>query len=413
MAIFIQVSGANLPLFPRLLARVHHPRNTYAVHFDAAIPDAALTPVLADLAASDAYAANVVVMERTPLTYRGVSLVTNTLDAMEVALSAPTPWTYWLNLSGSDYPLLPMTTQRRLLAEPLVARKPRTFFTVATGADAERIVADRLGTLFVDPALADLGDARRPAVNATAAAAGGWGASAVATAAAARALTPVTDAALAHVAAPLFPAVAPSIHKAEAWMTLHRGFVAYAARGATARRSLLAFAYAADAAEHYFVSLAAGSASWRHSVLSNCLRDVQWRAGEQHPLTVDVEAPPGGGGTPPPPPPPPPGTVGPAAAPSTPSSRRCGRRPSGTRASLASQTRRSWTASTWRGGRRVRRRRRASTWRGSCALRMGIGRCGRGSVMGGGTACDWGGGKKGGGGEVGGGGGGARGRGWG
>lgn len=293
MAIFVQVSEANLPLFPRLLSRIHHPRNTYAVHFDASIPDAALSPVLATLAATPAYAANVVVMERAPLTYRGVSLVLNTLDAMEVALSSATPWTYWLNLSGSDYPLLPITTQRRLLADPLVARKPRTFFTTTLTPATATIQHDRLGYLFLDPALADFGDASPAALNATArrsaTARGAAAATATAPAAAAAAgLTPIlADAATgAAASSPLYASTAGALGTAEAWMILHRGFVAYAARGAAARRSLMAFAYAADAAEHYFVSLVRASTAWRPSVVSNCLRDVRWtykgRVGHHH-----------------------------------------------------------------------------------------------------------------------------------
>ncbi|GAB0495996.1 hypothetical protein MMPV_007306 [Pyropia vietnamensis] len=295
MAIFVQVSEANLALFPRLLARIHHPRNTYAIHFDASIPDVALSPVLADLAASTAYAANVVVMERAPLTYRGVSLVLNTLDAMEVALQSDTPWTYWLNLSGSDYPLVPITTQRRLLADPLVARKPRTFFTTTVTPATATITHNRLGYLYLDPVLADFGDSSPAALNATArrSAAAGVTATGAAAPAAAAGLTPVLtgDGTGATASSPLYASTAGQLGTAEAWMILHRGFVAYAARGAAARRALLAFAYAADAAEHYFISLVRASSVWRDSVLSNCLRDVRWtfkgRVGRQHPLTVD------------------------------------------------------------------------------------------------------------------------------
>lgn len=295
MAIFVQVSEANLPLFPRLLARIHHPRNTYAVHFDGSIPDATLSPVLADLAASTAYAANVVVMERAHLTYRGVSLVLNTLDAMEVALQSATPWTYWINLSGSDYPLVPITTQRRLLADPLVARKPRTFFTTTVTPSTATITHDRLGYLFLDPVLADFGDSSPAALNATArrSAAVGDTTTGAAAPAAATNLTPVLtdDGTGATARSPLYASTSGQMGTAEAWMILHRGFVAYAARGAAARRTLLAFTYAADAAEHYFISLVRASSVWRDSVLSNCLRDVRWtykgRVGHQHPLTVD------------------------------------------------------------------------------------------------------------------------------
>ncbi|OSX69949.1 hypothetical protein BU14_0985s0001 [Porphyra umbilicalis] len=313
MAIFVQVSAASLPLFPRLMARLHHPRNSYAVHFDLAIPDDALAPTLSLLADTPAYAANVVVMERAALTYRGVSLVLNTLDAMEVALASPRPWSYWLNLSGSDYPLLPITTQRRLLAEPAVASRRRLFLCTADEPRSHIITRDRVSVLHVDPALAAVGDADTAAADAA-----GLG----------DALFPVTNERRGYVAMPLYPAIAGGLVKHEAWAVLHRDFVAYAARGAASRRSLLAFAYAADAMEHYWGSLAAGTAAWRGAVVPHCLRQVHWkfrgRRGRQHPLTVDeVE---GGGAA--------------GGCPSTRLRRPCGSPQSGTRASLVRPTRR-------------------------------------------------------------------------
>ncbi|OSX81499.1 hypothetical protein BU14_0014s0049 [Porphyra umbilicalis] len=279
MAIFLQVSAKSLPLFPRLLARIHHPRNTYAVHFDAAIPDADLAPVLAAVAATPAYGANVVIMQRSRVTYRGISLVLNTLDAMEVALRSPVPWTYWLNLSGADYPLLPIAVQRRLLGGAALTASPRTFFSIVPAAAAARNAEARLGHLHVDPAVAFLGDTPPPSLNATPGARGGG-------------LAPVRATDGGWVGAPLYPAVKASTRQAEAWMVLHRGFVDYAARSPAARRTLLVFAYATTASKHFFISLAAASVAWRPSIVTNCLRDVRWkfrgRTGGQHPLTVDA-----------------------------------------------------------------------------------------------------------------------------
>ena len=49
---------------------------------------------------------NVYFLKRHPVTYRGVSMLLSTLDGIETLLKANSKWHHFINLSGSDYPLL-------------------------------------------------------------------------------------------------------------------------------------------------------------------------------------------------------------------------------------------------------------------------------------------------------------------
>ncbi|KAK1866309.1 hypothetical protein I4F81_008829 [Pyropia yezoensis] len=259
VAYFVQVSESNLPLLPRLLRSIHHPANTYAVHFDKKIPAAAFTPVR-DAILADPRMDNVLFMSREVVTYRGISTVLNVLSAMEYLLSADRRWTYFINISASDYPLVPPTAQRRLLAMPGVADAGANFASVSSRkAYVARVTNDRIGNLFVDSSLAFQGNETL--------------------------VLPMRQ------ANPLYDTAAWTARKSEAWMVLHRDFVVYTVRSAAPQRLLLAFAQSISASEHYFVTLLTNAARWRRTLVPVHLRYIAWAhrgvKALQHPYYVD------------------------------------------------------------------------------------------------------------------------------
>eukprot|EP00168_Porphyra_purpurea_P010644 TRINITY_DN2650_c0_g1_i13.p1 TRINITY_DN2650_c0_g1~~TRINITY_DN2650_c0_g1_i13.p1 ORF type:complete len:363 (-),score=80.23 TRINITY_DN2650_c0_g1_i13:626-1714(-) len=179
LAYFVQVSASNVALLPRLMAAIYHPDNAYAVHFDVKIGAAVVADTvdkvgsaLAAFAAEGAPSGrrqrdgtkaqrtqvalpeNVLFMDRTPVTYRGITTVLNTLEGMSTLLNYTRPvadgssrtaadaerppWTYFINLSASDYPLLSTTATRRLLGRPRWRRARPTLLPSTRGRSGRR-----------------------------------------------------------------------------------------------------------------------------------------------------------------------------------------------------------------------------------------------------------------------------------
>jgi len=260
VAYFIQVSATNLPLLPRLIKVLHHPRNVYAVHCDRKMDAAAIAPVEAAIRANAAYAKNVRFMKREVVTYRGISMVLNVLSAMETLLAASTSWAYFINISASDYPLVAPIEQRRLLASPGVADAQANFASVSVPPKwVAHVAAQRIGKIFVDTALAfEANDTRI-----------------------------ITT----RQPNPAFELASWTPHKSEAWMVLHRSYVEHVVRSPAARRLLVAFGMSIEASEHFFVTLLANTARFRRSLVANPLRLVVWYhrgvKARQHPFWLD------------------------------------------------------------------------------------------------------------------------------
>lgn len=93
----------------RTLKALYHPRNQYAVHLDL---EASLQERL-DLASFVrneplfAELGNVkMIVKANLVTYRGPTMVTNTLHAAALLFKEAGHWDWFINLSASDYPLL-------------------------------------------------------------------------------------------------------------------------------------------------------------------------------------------------------------------------------------------------------------------------------------------------------------------
>lgn len=254
VAIFIQAAESNVALLPRLLARVHHPANAYAIHVDAKVPAETWEPLAAAIRANPAYA-NVHLLPRVSVTYLGISLVLNTLSAARHFLfDSPVAWTYMINLSASDYPLVSPVAIRSALGRPDVQASRLNFVHSFLHADhLARIRRYRLAKLTFDPALTvpPGGD-------------GGGG-------------TPrrLTQSGLAN------PLDAPATFglryaAAEAWMTLHRDFVVEAVTGDLSRQLLGLLASSLVPEEHFFAMLAANHPVLRTRTAKDAFRGIVW-----------------------------------------------------------------------------------------------------------------------------------------
>ncbi|KAF8393227.1 hypothetical protein HHK36_021468 [Tetracentron sinense] len=93
----------------RTLRALYHPLNQYAVHLDLEASPAERLE-LVDFVRNDPVFAKVgnvrVVVRSNLVTYRGPTMVSNTLHAAAILLKEGGEWDWFINLSASDYPLV-------------------------------------------------------------------------------------------------------------------------------------------------------------------------------------------------------------------------------------------------------------------------------------------------------------------
>jgi hypothetical protein len=108
LAFYIQVYEGNVYESFRLMERIYRPEPfVYAIHVDAKLSrdSESFEDYQRILDRFEAFS-NVYFLKRHPVTYRGVSMLLSTLDGIETLLKASSKWHHFINLSGSDYPLL-------------------------------------------------------------------------------------------------------------------------------------------------------------------------------------------------------------------------------------------------------------------------------------------------------------------
>lgn len=93
----------------RTLKALYHPRNQYAVHLDLeASAEERLD--LANFVRNEPLFTKIgnvrMVVRANLVTYRGPTMVTNTLHAASILLKEGGDWDWFINLSASDYPLV-------------------------------------------------------------------------------------------------------------------------------------------------------------------------------------------------------------------------------------------------------------------------------------------------------------------
>lgn len=262
IAFFLQVSVGNLPLLPRLLLKLWHKDNLYAVHFDQKVPAEEVQRFVKELR-SDARYANVHIMAPEPVTYMGVTMLLNTLSAMQRLLDEGADWDYFINLSGSDYPLVDVANQMRLLGQPGASERGTNFVHLTPGTHVwEKTEKSRLGFMHFDTALGFRSDINHTVIKS-------W---------------------KEH---PLFQDhLGVRLVKGEAWVIAHRSLCEFAVKSSYARRLLLLMANMQDPEEHFFQTLVWNHNEFNKTLARHSLRQVHWSfngtRASQHPFMVDM-----------------------------------------------------------------------------------------------------------------------------
>nr|CAD1833995.1 unnamed protein product [Ananas comosus var. bracteatus] len=151
LAYFVSGSKGDLDRVWRLLQVIYHPRNQYVVHLDLESPAAERSELASRIANETVFAkvGNVhVVAKANMVTYKGATMVANTLHACAILLKKSKEWDWFINLSASDYPLV---TQDDLLH--VFATLPRNLnFVEHTGRLGWK-ETQRAKPLVIDPGL--------------------------------------------------------------------------------------------------------------------------------------------------------------------------------------------------------------------------------------------------------------------
>lgn len=109
LAYLISGSTGDGKSLKRALKALYHPRNHYVVHLDLEAP-AAERLELADFVNNEPLFRSVgnvrMILRANLVTYRGPTMVTNTLHAAAILLKDGGDWDWFINLSASDYPLV-------------------------------------------------------------------------------------------------------------------------------------------------------------------------------------------------------------------------------------------------------------------------------------------------------------------
>ncbi|KAH0467592.1 hypothetical protein IEQ34_002625 [Dendrobium chrysotoxum] len=109
LAYLISGSKGNLNQLWRTLHALYHPHNLYVVHLDLESSVAERRELVARVANHSLFAKveNVHVIKKANMvTYRGPTMMANTLHACAILLKKKKHWDWFINLSASDYPLV-------------------------------------------------------------------------------------------------------------------------------------------------------------------------------------------------------------------------------------------------------------------------------------------------------------------
>ncbi|URE22250.1 Core-2/I-Branching enzyme [Musa troglodytarum] len=151
LAYFISGSKGDLDRLWRTLRALYHPRNLYVVHLDLESPASERLRLISCVANETLFAkvGNVHVIKKSNMvTYRGPTMIANTLHASAVLLKKGEQWDWFINLSASDYPLV---TQDDILHT--FSSLPRNISFVEHTSRLDWKEGQRARPLIVDPAL--------------------------------------------------------------------------------------------------------------------------------------------------------------------------------------------------------------------------------------------------------------------
>eukprot|EP00871_Galdieria_phlegrea_P000403 jgi/Galph1/1363/GphlegSOOS_G5945.1 len=302
VAFSIQVSSGNINLIPRLMRAIYHPNNVYAVHFDAKIPSESVQNCLVELARqhffrldgsgqpaqnvtdqmllnqTQYFPDNIHFVPREPITYSGITVVLNTIRLMTYLLQKEESWEYFINLSGSDYPLVSPHFLRQLLGRIPMQEKFNFLWTDPNPSQYQY----RFKPVIIDPSLFSF----NPPVNGTPSTADlRWLQCEVCTTAEEKRKQDVQH--------PFGSNRYFRTHKSEAWMVLSREFCRFVVTSWEAKQLLARLTNAWMTDEHYFITLLLNSPLFKNTHVDDSLRSVTWyhprksRGATTHPHNVD------------------------------------------------------------------------------------------------------------------------------
>ncbi|KAI0522542.1 hypothetical protein KFK09_004922 [Dendrobium nobile] len=151
LAYLISGSKGDLSKLWRTLHSLYHPHNLYVVHLDLESPAAERRELAARVANHSLFAkvGNVYMITKANMvTYRGPTMVANTLHACAILLKKWKKWDWFINLSASDYPLV---TQDDLLLT--FSKLPRNLNFVEHTSRLRWKEPHRAKPLIMDPGL--------------------------------------------------------------------------------------------------------------------------------------------------------------------------------------------------------------------------------------------------------------------
>mmetsp|Transcript_13707 Transcript_13707/g.24584 ORF Transcript_13707/g.24584 Transcript_13707/m.24584 type:complete len:481 (-) Transcript_13707:70-1512(-) len=285
IAYFIQLSASNIHLLPRLLSQIYHKHNTYVIHFDNKIPFDHINSTMAQFHSKHDdtlhLSNNIHIMPRESVTYQGVSMILNTLSAIEYSLKVNKQWKFLINLSGTDYPLISAERQRMLLA---LAPEDTVYASFFSKLHWNRFKY-RMFRICHDPILdetlwpdTEIHKERRQETSLENNH---------------QVLRKYVDGSLLwrKIRSPLYPFMNVHLSNSESWMIMSRHFAEFTVRSHYARRVLALFPHSVSSPEHYWAMLLYNHPFWKSKVVNNAFRHVIWTFHRvhsgQHPYILD------------------------------------------------------------------------------------------------------------------------------
>eukprot|EP00252_Welwitschia_mirabilis_P005849 TRINITY_DN16452_c0_g1_i2.p1 TRINITY_DN16452_c0_g1~~TRINITY_DN16452_c0_g1_i2.p1 ORF type:complete len:439 (-),score=56.81 TRINITY_DN16452_c0_g1_i2:277-1593(-) len=255
LAYLISGSKGDGERLKRTLLALYHPLNVYIVHLDRDSSLKERGSLYRFLKDNKVFAEirNVQLVKKSNLvTYRGPTMVTNTLHAAAILLRSYEHWDWFINLSASDYPLV---TQDDLLHS--LSSVPRDLNFIGHTSNLGWKINKRIRPMIIDPGLYNL---RKSEVF--------W----------------VSERRSVPTAFKMFTG--------SAWMALSRRFVEYMIWGwdNLPRTLLLYHANVISTPEFYFQTLICNSPQFRNTTVNSDLHYISWDIPpKQHPRSLGLK----------------------------------------------------------------------------------------------------------------------------
>lgn len=268
LAFFIQVSDATIGLLSRLLVVLWHPQHVYVIHLDAKIKPEKAENVKRVIGSVNVFQ-NVYFLPSEVITYKGVSMLLNTLSGMDFLLTKVRhKWEFFINLSGSDYPLVNSHTMAHVLGDPEITSRNMSFIQLAESKEFwESMKKSRFDYIYYDTAIGMANESTTLSNGSDTKLINTW------------------------VRHPILDQVGVEFTQSEAWIIAHRTFAELATQSTQGRKMLLLLSLMQDPEEHFFAMLAWNSPSVNKSLAHHAFRAVFWelngKMSGQHPYYID------------------------------------------------------------------------------------------------------------------------------